>query len=91
MPSDRIDPLNDSRRLAATERQRRHRDRKYAEGKHYIRGYLTDAPRVMRSPGEEPPHGTYSRYLWSYGPCRCDECRAANAAYKRRLKEKNRA
>lgn len=92
MPSDAIGPLFDPRRAAATERQRRFRERKYAEGKHYVRGYITDTPRVKRSKGEEPPHGTVHRYRWSYGPCRCGPCRTANAARARedRIKKKER-
>jgi hypothetical protein len=29
------------------------------------------------------PHGTMARYQWRAAPCRCADCRRANAAYRR--------
>jgi hypothetical protein len=33
----------------------------------------------MPGPKPDPPHGTRERYQLRRRPCRCDECRAANA------------
>lgn len=44
------------------------------------------APRLCvtcTNAAKEPAHGTYSRYTSSKWRCRCDLCRAANAAYQR--------
>lgn len=56
----------------------------------YVKGdfrrYLPNHHR--RVPKEDWPHGTLSCYAW-HG-CRCDECRAANAANNRVYRQKNR-
>jgi len=70
------------RRAQRAEYMRRYRDRKRAEGYRIVRGNLVLGPPAPRRVAA--PHGTSA---YHYG-CRCDECRAANAAAQRRYRAK---
>jgi hypothetical protein len=37
-----------------------------------------------------PPHGTRARYVSRIDPCRCGECRRANAAYIAEYRQRQR-
>jgi hypothetical protein len=66
-------------------------ERKARTGERIVHGRFTSQPRTKRAHGEEPPHGTYERYQWRKGPCRCDACREAMNAYQRARKRARRA
>lgn len=70
----------DECRAASTVYMRDYRARRIAAGERIVRGTFRQGRRQIRRVTDPlPRHGTVARYVLRAGPCRCDECRAANA------------